>query len=132
MLILCTKNVRFTFNEEVYRQKDGVAMELPLGPVLAEIFMAELENNIVPVLQENLSFWKRYEKIKIGTINYITTILNKFDPNITFTYEMEKDCKLPFLNGLLMKKENNIVTIVYRKATANDIYLSWKSFAPTS
>ena len=132
MLILCTKNVRFTFKEEVYRQKDGVAMELPLGPVLAEIFMAELENNIVPVLQENLSFWKRYEKIKIGTINYITTILNKFDPNITFTYEMEKDCKLPFLNGLLMKKENNIVTIVYRKATANDIYLSWKSFAPTS
>ena len=132
MLILCTKNVRFTFNEEVYRQKDGVAMELPLGPVLAETSMAELENNIVPVLQENLSFWKRYEKIKIGTINYITTILNKFDPNITFTYEMEKDCKLPFLNGLLMKKENNIVTIVYRKATANDIYLSWKSFAPTS
>ena len=50
MLILCTKNFRFTFNEEVYRQKDGVAMELPLGPVLAEIFMAELENNIVSVL----------------------------------------------------------------------------------
>ena len=34
MLILCTKKVHFTFNEEVYKQTDGVAMGSPLGPVL--------------------------------------------------------------------------------------------------
>ena len=124
--ILCTKNVDFTFNEEVYKQTDRVAMGLPLGPVLADIFMVELDNNISPVLQENLSFMKRYVDdticfVKIGTINYITTILNNFDPNITFTYEVEKDCKLPFLDVLLIKKGNNIVTTVYRKATTNDI-----------
>ena len=33
---------------------------------------------------------------------------------------------------LLIKKENNIVTTVYCKATTNDIYLNWKSLAPTS
>ena len=33
---------------------------------------------------------------------------------------------------LLIKKGNNIITTVYRKATANDIYLNWKSFAPTT
>ena len=60
LLILCTKNVYCTFNEEVYKQTDGVAMELLISPVLAGIIMVELENNIVPVLQENLSFWKRY------------------------------------------------------------------------
>ena len=52
-------------------------------------------------------------------------ILNNFDLNITFTYEVEKDCKLPFLDVLLIKKENNIVTTVSRKATTNDIYLNW-------
>ena len=52
MLILCTKNVHFTFNEEVHKQKDGVAAGSPLGPVLADIFMVKLKNNIVPVLQE--------------------------------------------------------------------------------
>ena len=45
-------NVHFTFNEEVYKQTDGVAMGSLLGPVIADIFMVELENNIVPVLQE--------------------------------------------------------------------------------
>ena len=68
-------------------------MGLPLSPVLADIFMIELENNIVPVLQENLSFWKRNVDdskffVKIWTIRYITTILDNFDPNITFTYEV--------------------------------------------
>ena len=60
--------------------------------------------------------------IKIGTIIFITTILNN----------LEKDCKLPFLDVLLIKKGNNIVTTVYRKATTSDIYLNWKSFAPSS
>ena len=60
MLILCTKNVHFTFNKEVYKQTDRVAMGSRLGPVLSDIFMVELENSIVLVLQENLSFWKPY------------------------------------------------------------------------
>ena len=42
-------------------------------------------------------------------------ILNNFDTNITFTYEVEKDCKLLFLDVLLIKKGNNIITTVYRK-----------------
>ena len=60
MLILCTKNVHFTFNEKAYKQTDGIALGSPLGPILAYIFMVELENNIVPALLENLRFWKRY------------------------------------------------------------------------
>ena len=40
---LCTKNVHFIFNGEIYIQIDGVARDSPLGPVLANIFMVELE-----------------------------------------------------------------------------------------
>lgn len=43
MLILCPKNVHFTFNEEVYKQTDGVSILSPLGPVLADFFIVELE-----------------------------------------------------------------------------------------
>ena len=62
-------------------------MGSPLGPVLEDIFMVELENNIIPGLQESLSFWKRYVDdticfVKIGTINYITTILNILIPRL--------------------------------------------------
>ena len=50
MLILCTKNVHFSMNGDIYLQIDGVAMGSPLGPVLAGIFMVELERSLVPKL----------------------------------------------------------------------------------
>ena len=95
-------------------------MGSPLGPAFGDIFMLELENNIVPVVWENLSFCKQNVDdticfVKMGTINCVTTIFNNFDPNITFTYEVEKGCKLPSSDVLLIKKGNNIDTTVYRK-----------------
>ena len=44
MLKLCTKNVHFTFNGDIYLRTDGVAMVSFLGPVLAGIFMVHLED----------------------------------------------------------------------------------------
>ena len=55
----CTKNTLFTFNNDIYQQRDGVAMGSPLGSVLAGIIMVELENSIVPKLNSHLLFWKR-------------------------------------------------------------------------
>ena len=73
IILLCTKNVHFTFKDVVYLQADGVAMGSPLGPVLAGIFMVDLERSLVPLLTAELSFWKRYVDdtitfVKIGTV----------------------------------------------------------------
>ena len=43
LLLLCTKNVHFCFGADIYQENDGVAMSSLLGPVLAGIFMGELE-----------------------------------------------------------------------------------------
>ena len=48
LLTLCMKNIHFTLNNEIYLQSDGVAMESPLGLILANVFMVELENTLVP------------------------------------------------------------------------------------
>ena len=66
--LLCTKNVHFSYNGHIYTQEDGVAMGLPLGPILAGLFMVELERTILPTLREHTSPWKRYVN---DTISYI-------------------------------------------------------------
>ena len=60
LLKLCTSNVQFTFNGEIYRQKDGIAMGSPLGPILADIFMSKLENTILEDKIGQLTAYSRY------------------------------------------------------------------------
>ena len=46
-LTICTNNVHFSFNNHIYIQNDGVAMGSPLVPVIANIFIVELESVLV-------------------------------------------------------------------------------------
>ena len=39
LLILCTKEGHFTFNNEIYIQIDGVMMGSPLGSLIANIYI---------------------------------------------------------------------------------------------
>ena len=58
-------------------------------------------------------------------------MLNGFHRNIQFTYEVETDSKISFLDVLLITYSSKIIsTTVYRKSTNNHIYLNWESFAP--
>ena len=41
-----TRSVEFSFNNEMYQQKDGVAMGSPLGPALANIFVGFHEERL--------------------------------------------------------------------------------------
>ena len=112
-------------------------MGSPLGPVLAGMFMVNLERSLVPLLTAERSFWKRYLDdtitfVKTGTVDHILSVLNNFHPNIQFTYETEYNFKLGFLDVMLCRDGENIVTTVYRKVTNADVYLNWNSFAPHS
>ena len=51
LLETCTKEMHFSFNGEIYRQ---------LGPVIANIFMVELEKTLVPQLEGTVGLWYRY------------------------------------------------------------------------
>ena len=137
LLLLFTKNVHFCFGGDIYQQNDGVAMGSPLGPVLAGIFMVELETRIMPTVTDNISHWRRYEDdtflfIKKGYVEHVLARLNSFHKNIQFTYELENQNKLPFLDVLLIRRGNKIETTVYRKSTNNDIYLNWGPFRPVT
>ena len=138
LILLCTKNVHFTFNNDIYKQTDGVAMGSPLGPVLAGIIMVELENYMVPRLSNHLHFWRRYVDdtftfVKEESITFVLEQLNSYHPNLQFTYELENVGKLSFLDIVVIRQNSNKVeTTVYRKDTTTDIYLNWFSHGPNT
>ena len=113
-------------------------MGSPLGPVLANIFMTELENNMVPELDQQMYGWKRYVDdifayAEPQHIHNIITKLNEFHPNINFKYEFENEKSIPFLDVLIMYTENGQKeTTVYRKPTHTNVYIHWNSYAPVT
>ena len=107
LLKLCTKNVHYTFDNQVYQQNNEVAMGSPLGPVLAGIFMVELEKRIIPTLGNMVLNKKRFVEdtigyFKNGRIDILSKLIS-FHPNIQFTYKIQKENKLPFLVVLLIR-----------------------------
>ena len=44
LLTIFTKNIYFTLNNGIYVRNDGVATGFPRGPIIANVFMVELEN----------------------------------------------------------------------------------------
>ena len=103
-------------------------MGSPLGPVLANIFMVELEQLLIPTLSNKILFWKRYVDdticfIKKDSINYVLEALNSSHKNIKFTFEVQKELKIAFLDVLLIRKNGSIETTVHRKKTNTDIYI---------
>ena len=96
--------------------------------------MVELETTIVSTLDHLLCKWKRYVDdayciVKTDSVNEILLKLNSFHMNIQFTYETESNNMLPFLDVLVIRKNNDIETTVYRKPTNKAIYLNWNSFS---
>ena len=136
LLLLCTQGVPFTFNGETYLQIDGVMMGSPLGALFANIFMCELENTVIPKIQDIIGNWTRYVDdtfaiIEAKNVSRVENELNRFHESIKFTHELEKDGEISFLDVLIKRNEDGgIETSVYRKPTNTDIYINWNAHAP--
>ena len=68
----------------------------------------------------------------MGKVNHILSMLDNYYTDTQFTYETEYKFKLGFLDVMLCRNGENIVTTVYRKVTNADVYLNWNSLAPHS
>ena len=76
LLNLRTKSVHFTFDGNIYVQNESAAMDSPLGAVLTNIFVVELERSVIPTLMDKMKCWTRYIDdtlcyIKTNSIDYV-------------------------------------------------------------
>ena len=137
LLEIAILDCHFLFNKKIYKQVDGCAMGSPLGPILANIFMCNLEENFLNSCPASFKplIYKRYVddtfvtfKEKDHALDFLNFINTKH-PNIKFTMEMEKDKKLPFLD-IMVNRENRVTTSVYRKKFYTGLGASFYSFTP--
>lgn len=135
LILLCTSNIRFYFQDKAYKQIDGVAMGSPLGPILADFFMAMVEQKAQNEIG-NAILYKRYVDDILLISNHkeeaesFMSLLNSIHPNLHVSCEHE-DQGLSFLDVHLTRRpDGTIQRRIFRKATWSGQYMHFKSFAP--
>ena len=135
LLEMAVTNIPFRFLNKLYIQVDGVAMGSPLGPILADLFMSNLEQKLNRFSVNKPLIWIRYvDDIfcifkKQQNIEDFLKRINKWHPNIKFTSEDERNEKLAFLDVLINRDNlnNKYNTTIYRKPTNTSLYLLYES-----
>ena len=139
---LCVCNNTFVFNGRVYEQIDGVAMGSSLGPLLANVYMAHLEEEFI--LKSSQSFnptmYRRYMDDTFCLFRereHATKFLefiNSIDPAIQFEMEDEVDDRLSFLDTVIKRSSNNPYPEINTKIKPTDkgLFYNFSSFIPDS
>ena len=125
LLILCTTESPFIGpNDQLYQQINGVAMGSCLGPTFAAFYMGNLEQEVFsesPSIKPTI--YARYVDdvfLLVENKEHLVTLKTIFESRsiLKFTYEMNCDNRLPFLDILVdNNNQNKFGTKVYRKST---------------
>ena len=130
LLEFCLRSTYFTFKGRYYEQTEGAAMGSPISPIVANLFMEDLETRAIQSAQNPPSFWRRFVDdtltiMQSSQIDNFLQHLNSLDQHIQFTKEEARpDGSMPFLDVLITSREDDsLETTVYRKPTHTDLYL---------
>ena len=136
MLQLAVKDSLFIFNGKYYIQCDGVAMGSPLGPTLANVFLCFWEPQWLRECPKQFSplFYNRFMDDTFTLfasedhVKKFHKFLNTRHKNMSFTYEVEQNKCLPFLDVMVNREENKFSTSIYRKPTFSGLYTNFHSY----
>ena len=123
----------FSFRGTIYLQEFGSAMGSLVSPVIASFFMEWLEQQAIRTVPVTCKpkLWKRYVDdmmavVREGCEHEQTDHINSIDTtgSMTFTHEAVSNKSLPFLDTLMVRKEDGTVKFVlYRKKMHTEQYL---------
>ena len=138
LLEISTKGTVFFFNGHYYKQRDGVAMGSPLGPALANAFLSHHETvwlEDCPLAFAPVYFARYVDDIFIlvRSKEHVAKLAQYFSSkhkNIRFTYELENNNTLPFLDVTVFRDASKFSSSVHRKDTFSGVYTNYRSFMP--
>lgn len=132
------ENCTFSFNNVIYHQIFGTPMGSPVSPVVADLVMEMIEDEIMKKSTIRTPFYYRYvddscTACPAKRTEELKNTFNSINEHIQFTMEIEKDKQIAFLDTLLIRDDDGFIkTNWYHKDTWSGRYLNFHSSMPFS
>ena len=109
------------------------------GPTMANVFLSFYEVKWLEQCPKEFKpfFYRRYVDdifVLFESVEHLSKFRDYFytcHPNMSFSFEQEKNGKLSFLDVEVSREKGKVLTAVYRMATFSGVYTHFESFLPT-
>ena len=133
LIRLCVCEAKFSFEDEFFEQKFGLAMGNCLSPMCSNLYMELFEKYLLRTIlpddvisyryvDDVLCFW--HEDLNLD--NFLCQP-NNLVPSIEFSMEKEIDFKISSLDVLIERVEHNFKFTIYKKPTNICSYIHYYS-----
>ena len=135
LLELCTKQAPFrSHHGHMFVQEDGVAMGSPLGPLFANFYMGTIEERVFDRHRIPFTYCRYIDDtfVCVKDEDELKDLCETFmeESGLNFTYELNNENKLPFLDVHVTQEERKFHTEVYTKPTDLGLCLNGNSECP--
>ena len=120
MMLVAARGVEFSFNNQMYKQVDGVEMGSPFGPALTNILFGFHESRLFNNTAKSGVYFRFVDDTfaifgsELGC-DHFQEKLNLLHPALKFTVEKEQNNSFNFLDVLVEKEGTGFLTSIYRK-----------------
>lgn len=141
-LHLILENNLCHFDGQYFSQKDGIFTGTPVAVPYSILTLAYLEVKLLSKLREKYApdivefIWKNYKRFlddgfipwmkHFGPVEVFIDLLNQLNPKIKFVFQKNEE-EISFLNVLVYKGENSLMTDIFYKETDSKDYLPFNS-----
>lgn len=110
-----------------------MAMGNPLSPVLSNLYIEFFKENLLSQILPSNAIWYRYvddvlclRPCNEDIYSFMST-LNTLVPSVKFTFELDINFKIPFIDVLIYRVGKNFKYNAYRKPTNMESYVHYYS-----
>ena len=137
LMEICLETYFKSYDGTIYTQTDGTPIGKSISGPMAGIYLRWFEYTFIRNSEFNsqILLWKRmrddvlivWKKCVSFDLQDLKTYLNSIEERVQWTMDLEERRQLPFTDILISRKDDKLITKVYRKATHTNKYINWRS-----